>query len=104
LFAWGEVNLFARHQHLKDFRLTLDYPEDFAFLTRLYTDLVARHGEAFSLHDLIETLDRTEYQRDLGWMRELEGRWARHFSHTGSPVDADVARIVAAAAQTPSAL
>jgi spore coat polysaccharide biosynthesis protein SpsF (cytidylyltransferase family) len=93
LFTWGEVNLFAAHPHLKDFRLTIDYPEDFAFLTRLYADLVQRHGEAFSLNDLIAALERPEYQRELGWMRELEARWAQHFSRTGSPVDADVARI-----------
>ncbi|MGH9371978.1 MAG: cytidylyltransferase domain-containing protein [Vicinamibacterales bacterium] len=94
LFAWGEVNLFAHLPHLKDFRLTIDYPEDFALLTRLYMDLVARHGEAFSLNDLIAMLETPGYQRDLAWMRDLETRWAQHFAHTGSPVDADVARIV----------
>lgn len=94
LFTWGEVNLFERHRHLKDFRLTIDYPEDFTFLTRLYTDLIERHGEAFTLAHLIGRLESPEYQKDLDWMRDLEARWAQHFSRTGSPVDADVARIV----------
>lgn len=95
-FRWAEVNLFEGHAHLKDFRVTIDYPEDFAFVARLYEDLVSRNGEAFTLADLIARLESAPYQRELVWMRELERRWARHFSRTGSPVDADVARIVAA--------
>jgi spore coat polysaccharide biosynthesis protein SpsF (cytidylyltransferase family) len=95
LFTWGEVNLFERHRHLKDFRLTVDYPEDFTFLARLYTDLVTRHGEAFTLDHLTALLETTPYRADLARMRDLEARGARHFSRTGSPVDADVARIVA---------
>lgn len=98
LFTWGEVNLFARHPHLKDFRLTIDYPEDFKFLQRLYRDLVARHGPGFSLADLVARLETPEYQRDLPWMRELDARWAGHFARTGSPVEADVARLAAARA------
>ncbi len=97
LFSWGEVNLFEQHAHLKDFRLTLDYPEDLTFVTRLYTDLVGRHGEAFTLADLIARLESPDYLRDLTWMRELEAGWARHFARTGSPVDADVARIAGGA-------
>ena len=94
-FTWGEVNLFAEHPHLKDFRLTLDYPEDYTFLSKLYADLVQRYGRAFNLADLIARLETREYQQELGWMRDLDAHWAQHFANTSSPVDADVARIKA---------
>jgi spore coat polysaccharide biosynthesis protein SpsF len=100
LFTWGEVNLFASHPHLKDFRLTLDYPEDYTFLSKLYADLVQRHSKAFNLADLITRLETREYQQELGWMRDLNAQWASHFAGTGSPVDADVARIVARMSRT----
>jgi spore coat polysaccharide biosynthesis protein SpsF len=93
LFQWGEVNLFRDAPHQKPFRLTIDYPEDFAFVTRLYRDLVAQHGPAFTLANLKELLDTDAYRAVLPQMIEMNEQWDRHFARTQSPVAVDVARI-----------
>jgi spore coat polysaccharide biosynthesis protein SpsF (cytidylyltransferase family) len=96
LFRWGQIDLFADYPHLKDFRVTIDYPEDYEFFKRLYTDLLTEHGAAFTVTDLIRTLDKPRYLQELSWMRRLNTQWLQHFSSSQEPVSRDVQRIVAA--------
>lgn len=95
LFRWGQINLFADYPHLKDFRVTIDYPEDYEFFKRLYGDLVTKYGVAFTLADLIRTLDSHSYRQELTRMKTLGSRWFQHFSASQEPVSRDVQRIVA---------
>jgi len=93
LFRCGDVNLFEDAPHQKEFRLTIDYPEDLAFVSRLYRDLVARYGRAFELRHLKTLLDTPAYHAELPVMAALNRRWGAHFTRSESPVVADVERI-----------
>ena len=93
LFKWGEINLFENQQHLKDFRLTIDYPEDYKFCTKLYKDLVSNYGIDFNLIHLFEVLNSSEYQKLLDKMKELEKKWDTHFIQCTSDVERDAERL-----------
>lgn len=93
MFKWGEINLFEKHPHLKDFRLTIDYPEDYEFCKKLYNDLLVKYGVNFNLDNLLQILDSPEYKKKLENMVELEKKWEKHFVKGVSDVDKDIKRI-----------
>jgi len=93
IFKWGEINVFKEYPHLKDFRLTIDYHEDYVFCQNLYSDLVSKFGIDFTLDNLIEVLDSVKYRNLLGRSREISREWETHFTSGGDEVDRDVERI-----------
>jgi len=93
MFKWGEINMFKNHPHLKDFRLTIDYPEDYEFCQNLYSDLLSRFGDNFTLDNLVKVLDSVEYKKLLGGIKELSKKWETHFASSATEVDKDVERI-----------
>jgi spore coat polysaccharide biosynthesis protein SpsF len=93
IFKWGEINLFEKRPDLKDFRLTIDYPEDYEFCQRLYSDMVSRFGAGFNLDNLVRVLDLEEYKQQLKDVRELSKKWETHFLTSGTEVDKDVSRM-----------
>lgn len=93
MFKWGEINMFKEYPHLKDFRLTIDYPEDYEFCQNLYSDLFSRFGVNFTLDNLVKVLDSVEYKKLLGGIRELSKKWEIHFMNSATEVDKDVERI-----------
>lgn len=93
-FKCGEVNLFANHSHLKDFRLTLDYPEDYEFCQELYQDLLSTYGLSFSLTNMIAVLSWEKYQNQLAQTKTLSAKWETHFSSSSSEVDSDIRRVI----------
>lgn len=95
LFKWGEINLFTNYAHLKEFRLTIDYPEDYEFCQNLYSDLVSKFGVNFTLDNLVKVLDSVEYKTLLGGIRELSKKWETHFRSSATKVDKDIERIKA---------
>lgn len=95
MFKWGEINVFKKYPHLKDFRLTIDYPEDYEFCQNLYSDLLSRFSVNFTLDNLVKVLDSIKYKKLLGGIRELSKKWETHFRSSATEVDKDVERIKA---------
>lgn len=93
LFKWGEINLFKEHPHLKDFRLTIDYYEDYEFCKTLYNDLTSVYGVEFSLQNLVETLESEKYRYLLDETRALSKKWEAHFQSCAADVGRDIERI-----------
>ena len=93
LFRWCVVNVFENHPDLKDFRLTIDYPEDYIFCQDLYKDLQKKYGLDFTAFNLIELLKTPIYQKRLEEMKQLEKKWNMHFKKSITDVDIDIKRI-----------
>jgi len=93
LFKWGEINLFEKYPHLKDFRLTIDYPEDYEFCKKLYNDLLKNYDVHFTLNNLFQILDSQGYKKELEDILELEKKWEKHFAIGATDVDKDIERI-----------
>ena len=94
LFKWGEVNLFGDYSHLTDFRLTIDYPEDYEFCKVLYQELVSMYGIGFTFGNVVEVLETDTFKKLQHKMRELSKKWENHFSSCTVDVDRDVERII----------
>jgi len=93
LFKWDIINVFENNPQLKDFRLTIDYPEDYIFCENLYKDLQKKYGIKFNASNLIELLKTSNYQTRLEEMKQLEKKWNKHFKKAITDVDIDIKRI-----------
>lgn len=93
IFKWGEINMFEKYPHLKEFRLTIDYPEDYEFCKSLYSDLTTRFGINFSLDNLVKILNSAKYRKMLSEIKKVSKKWEKHFTNSASEVDKDVQRI-----------
>jgi len=93
LFKWGEINLFQSYEEYKDFRLTIDYPEDYDFCKKIYNDLVSKYGSNFNLKNLIELFGSPKYLNQLDQIKKRKKMWENHFSKCLISVQNDIQRI-----------
>lgn len=83
-YFWKNSQIFSLHRHdsPKDFsgyRLTVDYPQDFEVVTKIFTELYPKNP-LFRMEEVIDFLDRHPEIRDknkniaanLGWKPALE--------------------------------
>ena len=89
-FRIGNVAWEAGLDYSMSHRWTLDYPEDYEFLRRVYDELY-RPGECFSMDDVLALLER---QPDLGRINAgLRGvNWYRHYLHELKTISPDQTR------------
>jgi spore coat polysaccharide biosynthesis protein SpsF len=89
-FRVGNVPWETGLDYSMSHRWTLDYPEDYEFLRRVYDELYRSDG-CFSMSDVLELLER---QPDLGQINaRLRGvNWYRHHLHELKTISPDQTR------------
>ncbi len=93
LFKSKKVSLFDKFSYLNDYRFCLDYPEDYEFSKKLYSELISKYGIGYRFENLIEILNSPVYKKFLKKHRELTEKANRHYENCVADVYQDIENI-----------